>query len=306
MSRVSTYGNYQSALLDLMAAQQRQLEAIQRVSSQKVATNLEGFGRGAETLTALKSAEARVQGFIDTAEATAARLTAQDLAMERIGDGVLGAREAIANALASGRLEELMQEMQTYFQITQDGLNSKHQGRYLFSGGSVNTAPVNTATLSDLTVVPAAADAFDNDTLRTQSRLDEGTAIQTNFLADELGLESFEIFRDIQAYHEATPLTGQTDATVETFLKDVMSRLDAAYEGLTNHAARNGGIQNRVDQILKGQQDQLDALNELVGKRTDADMAKAITDLEAAQIAIQASAQVISGLRDTSLLNFLR
>ena len=35
-------------------------------------------------------------------------------------------------------------------------------------------------------------------------------------------------------------------------------------------------------------------------------MLKAVSDLELSQIAIQASAQVISQLRDVSLLNYLR
>lgn len=306
MTRISTYGNYQSALLDLMRAQERQLDANQRVSSQKVATDLRGFGRGAETLTAMKSAAARVQGFIDTGEAVSARLTTQNLAMGRMGEGVQGAREAIANALASGRLDGLVQEVQTFFQMVQDGLNSRHQGRYLFSGGLVNTAPVNTNAMADLSALASAADAFDNDNLLTDTRLDEGTAIRTGFLANDLGLESFEIFRDIQVFHDATPLTGQLDAASEAFLKTAMTRLDDAYENIINNNARNGGMQNRVDAILTSQRAQRDSLAEIVGKRTDADMAAAVTDLEAAQIALRASAQVITGLRDTSLLNFLR
>lgn len=306
MTRISTHGNYQSALLDLMRAQERQLDANQRVSSQKVATDLRGFGRGAETLTAMKSAESRVQGFIDTGEAVAARLSTQNFAMERMGEGVQGAREAIANALASGRLDGLVQEVQTFFQMVQDGLNSRHQGRYLFSGGLVNTPPVNTNAMADLAALASAADAFDNDDLLTDTRLDEGTAIRTGFLANSLGLESFEIFRDIQVFHDATPLTGQLNAASEAFLKTAMTRLDEAYENIINNNARNGGMQNRVDAILTSQRAQRDSLAEIVGKRTDADMAAAVTDLEAAQIALQASAQVITGLRDTSLLNFLR
>ena len=39
--------------------------------------------------------------------------------------------------------------------------------------------------------------------------------------------------------------------------------------------------------------------------RTDAAMLKAVSDLELSQIAIQASAQVISQLRQASLLNYL-
>ena len=65
-------------------------------------------------------------------------------------------------------------------------------------------------------------------------------------------------------------------------------------------------MHNQVEDITVGHQSQLTSLDELVAKRTDADMAKAVTDLQLSQVAIQASAQVISQLRQVSLLNYLR
>jgi len=306
MTRVSTYGNYQSALLDLMAAQTRAQDAQERVSTQKVATDLVGFGRGSETLAALKSSQARIQGFIDTGEVVAARLGAQDMAFSRIFQGANGAREAIADALASGRLDGLMLEIQTQFQIAQDGLNTKHQGRYLFAGGNTEAAPVQVMTLADLAAAPGVASAFTNDQLKQASRLDEGTTMETGFLADEIGTNLFEIFRDIQTYHQTTPINGQGTEAIKAFLTTQLSRLDAASSNVTNLAARNGSMQNRVDAILKSQGEQQTSLEELVAGKTDADMAQALTDLQLSQIAIQASAQVISQLRQTTLLDFLR
>ena len=306
MSRVSTFGNYQSALLNLMSAQTRAQDAQERVSTEKNATSLSGFGRTSETLTALKSSQARIQGFIDTGEAVSARLSAQDLAFDRIGGGATGARQAIADALAAGRLDGLMQELQTQFQISQDGLNAKHQGRYLFAGGNTETAPVDAMTLSDLTAVAEAADVFTNDGLKQVSRLDEGTSMETGFLADEAGKALFDIFRAIQLHNETTPITGQGSDTTKAFLTEQLSKLDTVYTGITNLAARNGAMQNRVDDVLVAQGQQKASLEKLVGDKTDADMAQALTDLELSQIAIQASAQVISQLRDVSLLNFLR
>lgn len=305
MTRVSTYGNYQSALLDLMSAQTRAQDAQERVSTQKNATDLVGFGRSSETLTALKSSQARIQGFIDTGEVVAARLGAQDLAFSRISDGAGGAREAIADALSSGRLDGLMLELQTQFQIAQDGLNTKHQGRYLFAGGNTDAAPVEVMTMADLAATSVAS-AFTNDRLKQASRLDEGTTMETGFLADEVGTALFEIFRDIQTYHQTTPINGQGTETIKAFLATQLSRLDAASADVTNLAARNGSMQNRVDAILKSQDEQKTSLEELVSDKTDADMAQALTDLQLSQVAIQASAQVINQLRQTSLLDFLR
>ncbi|MBX3476310.1 MAG: hypothetical protein KF910_01765 [Brevundimonas sp.] len=305
MTRVSTFGNYQSALANLMFSQTQANEAQARVSTQKIATSLVGFGRQSETLTALKSSQSRLQGFIDTASATAERLAAQDLAFSQIADGATGAREAIAQALAAGRLDGLMSELQVQFQGVQAGLNTRHQDHYLFAGGNVAEAPVADMTLAQLSAAPGVAAAFSNDTLKQTSRVDENTALNTTFLADEVGTELYQIFRDLQAFHEATPLTGAPDEATITFLTGVLKRLDTAHTVVIDKAASNGVMQNRVEATIKSQKERMDTLDALLADKTDADMAKALTDLEMSQIAIQASAQVVNQLRQTSLLNFL-
>jgi|TARA_R110002124_G_scaffold19407_1_gene77852 flagellar hook-associated protein 3 FlgL len=305
MTRVSTAGNYQSALAELMSTQVRAQEAQTRISTQKVATDLTGFGRSSETLTALKSMQSRIQGFINTGETVSARLGSQDLAFERIANGAGGARESIANALASGRLDGLMQELQNQFQVSQDGLNTKHQGRYLFAGANVETIPVVSMTLADLAAAPSVADSFVNDSLKQASRLDEGTRMETSFLADEVGTDLFQIFRDIQTYHGTTPITDPMSDATRDFLTSQLTRFDQARTSITDMAARNGAMQNRVDAILKSQAEQKTSLDELLATKTDADMARAITDLQLSQVAIQASAQVISQLSQVSLLNYL-
>lgn len=305
MTRVSTAGNYQSALAELMNTQVQAQEAQQRVSTQKVATDLTGFGRSSETLTALKSMQSRIQGFINTGETVSARLGAQDLAFERIADGAGGGRQAIADALASGRVDGLMQELQNQFQISQDGLNSKHQGRYLFAGANVEKVPVVSMTLTDLAAAPSVADSFANDSLKQSSRLDEGTRMETGFLADEIGTDLFQIFRDIQTFHETTPITDPMSEATRDFLTSQLSRFDTARTKITDMAARNGAMQNRVDTVMKSQEAQKTSLDQLLSTKTDADMAQAITDLQLSQVAIQASAQVISQLSQVSLLNYL-
>lgn len=326
MTRVSTFGNYQSALLDLMRAQTRAQEANMKVSTQKTATDLKGFGRQSETLTAMRATQSRLQGFIDSSQAVAARLTTQDIAMDRIAEGVQGARQAIADALAAGRLDGLMQQLQEQFQIAQNGLNAKHHGRYLFGGGKVDNPPVNVSTMAELAAAADPADVFDNDTLKAVSRLDEGASAQTGFLADELGTALMSVFRDIMLYNQGTAVTitapdgstttytppapgtlnGATGDEAGAFLTAQLSRFDRAYEGVINAAALNGALQNRVDTAMAAQTAQMNALEEMIGKKTDADLASALTDLEMAQVAIQASAQVINGLRQTSLLDLLR
>lgn len=308
MTRVATYGNYQSALLNLMNTQVRSAEAQERVSTQKNATDLTGFGRQSETLTALKGAQSRIQGFIDTAEAVTSRLTTQDLAMTQVDDGINGLREAIGNALSTDSAGSLMLEMEGQFQSIRGGLNMRHQGGYLFAGASTTTAPLSVGNLTELAAAPTVASVFQNDTLKTASRVADGTTLETGFLADELGTDALTILRDIQNFHATVgqgPLTGKLTEAQKTFLTTQLGRLEQAGTGVIDKMAKTGSLAKQVENISAGHTAQKNALDELVSNRTDADMAKAVTDLQLSQIAIQASAQVIGQLREVSLLNYL-
>jgi flagellar hook-associated protein 3 FlgL len=309
MTRVATYGNYQSALLNLMNTQTRSADAQERVSTQKNATDLTGFGRQSETLTALKGAQSRIQGFIDTAETVTSRLTTQDLAMNQINDGVSGLREAIGNALSVDSAASLMLEIEGQFQTVRGGLNTRHQGSYLFAGASTTAAPLDIASLTDLAAAPSVASVFKNDTLKTVSRVADGTTLETGFLANELGSDVLSILRDVQNFHTTAgqgPLTGKLTEVQKTFLATQLNRLEQASTAVIDKIAKTGSLAKQVESISDGHTAQKNALDELVANRTDADMAKAVTDLELSQIAIQASAQVLGQLRDVSLLNYLR
>jgi len=315
MTRVSTYGNYQSALLDLMSAQSRAETAQKKVNTQKNATDLVGFGRGSETVSALKSSQTRIQTFIDTNKAVAARLETQDLAMDRVADAATAARQALADAIAAGRMDALMGSLESLFMEAHDGLNMKHQGKYLFSGGAVDRAPVDlpdipgqpgATMMAKLAALPDENAAFRNDQLKQSSWLDENVSMDTGFLADAMGAELFAIFRDIQLAHEAAPLEGQMTDAQKAFLTTQMGRFEAAAKGVVELQAANGGMQNRVDRLLESQEARKISVDTILAGKTDANMAEAVVELEMAQIALQASAQVISQLRQVSLLDYLR
>lgn len=307
MTRVATANSYSTVLADLMRAQSRQQEANQQVSSQKTASDLKGFSRHAETLLAARSVQTRVEGFLEQGKVLTARLEAQDLALNQAADSAQGARQAIAEALAAGRADALAGELNSWFGSATEAFNTRHGGRYLFAGGQIDTKPVAAEGLADLTAAPDIGSLFSNDGLKPVSRLDESTTIESGFLADELGGDLFEAFRQVQAYIEAngdfsSPMTeAQT-----TFLQGMLDDFDAARVGLTEQAARNGLNQNRLDTALERQEARGVMLQGVVANVTEVDMAEAITRLQQAQTAVQASAQVFATLRDSSLLNLLR
>ena len=147
-----------------------------------------------------------------------------------------------------------MLDLEGQFQSIRGGLNMRHQGGYLFAGASTTTdagrrrQPGRTGGR-----VPTSPTLFDNDTLKTASRVAEGTTLETGFLADELGTDMLGILRDIQTYH-STARIGPADAASsteaqKTFLTAQLSRLEQAGTAVVDKMAQTGSLAKQVESI---------------------------------------------------------
>lgn len=309
VSRVSTGGNYSAVLANLISAQQRQMDAGTKVASQKNGSDLKDYARNAEMLTAMRSIETRLGAFTEQNKLVSSRLTTQDFALSQVADAAQIARQAIAESIASGRVDTLMQDMQAAFRNGVEGMNARYGGKYLFAGGQVDTPPFSATSLSDLTI-PATnvADYFHNDSYVAQAKVDDSTLVDLGFLADAFGTGMMEAFKAIQAFEEGVdgPFDGELTVNQRTFLESQLSVWDAAYKDLVNVGGRNGMVQSRVDSVKEDLVARTNSIKGMVGEIVDADMSQAVSNLQQAQISVQAAAQVFLALQESSLLNVLR
>jgi flagellar hook-associated protein 3 FlgL len=311
IDRVSTAGNYSAILANLMSAESGQVDAENRVSSEKNGNSLKDFATQAETLTAMKSVDARITNYQAQNTQIAAKLTNQDGALNSVADSATAVRQAIADALASGDADTLMTQVQNQFQTAVSGLNAQYDGKYLFAGGQINTQPVTATQLSDLTAgsppLPPIANFFQNDSYQTQAKLDDSTTVTTGQLASNLGTPMMTAFQTLQAFNAGPsgPLSGQLTAAQTTFLTAQMTSWAGIATNLTTATAQNGLVQKQVDDVASNLADQQTTLTTMIGHITDADMAKAATDLSNAQLSVQASAKVLQALQSDSLLTLL-
>src|ERR1700761_2330301 len=164
VDRVSTAGQYSAILANLMTSEAQQTNAANRVSSQVNGNDLKAFAPQAETLTAMKSVDARITNYQAQNTVIAAKLTVQDQALTSVAGAATATRQAIADALASGDATSMMQSIQSQFSTTASSLNTQYDGKYLFAGGQINTAPVTTTQMTDLTAgsppLPAISSFF--------------------------------------------------------------------------------------------------------------------------------------------------
>ncbi|PZR33931.1 flagellin [Caulobacter segnis] len=307
MTRVSTVQNYNIMTSNLMRAQIRQSEVGNQVSNQKVAADLKGYAKNAEMLTAMRSTQARLTGLVDQTRQVSNRLEMQDSGLGKVADSTKSAREAIANALASGSAQTMMQQLQAAFGNVVQGLNTKANGLYVFSGAKTDTPTTDATTMGSLTLAPTTASLFNNDTYIATGRVDEQASANIGVLGNAVGEQVFDAFKLVQAHVDAFgPFTGKLTDTQVNFLNGVLGEFDKAYKGVVDIQGKNGVTQKRFESAEGDLQNQVDTLAGMVGGITDVDMADAVTRLESAKLAVQASAQVFTSLQASSLLNVLK
>jgi flagellar hook-associated protein 3 FlgL len=306
MDRVTTFSAYNSVIANLMASESRQNQAQIQVSSGKIGSDLKGFSDNAEALTATKTLMTRVDGYLQNAKSLQTRMDAQNLALNQVLDAGTQARQAIANAIATGKGDGLMIELNSYLGQAAAALNTQQNGRYVFAGGKVNTPPVAVQDITGL-LSPPAGGVFQNDQLTPTAQLDETTTLKTGQLASDVGGDLFNAISSVATFDQGAggPLNGQLTQTQITFLTNALHDFDAANATVTTAVANNGLAQNRVDQAVTTQQDRQTTLQTMVGNMTDVDMAEAASRLSQAQVALQASARIFASLQSTSLLNYL-
>ncbi|WP_411288360.1 flagellin [Phenylobacterium sp.] len=308
VTRVSTTGNYSSVLANLMAAQQRQIAAGDQLATQKKGSDLKDYAKDAELLTAMRSIKTRIEVYQEQNGLIADKLVTQDAALNRVADAALGTRQAIAEALASGRVDTLVEDIQNQLRNAAEGMNARYGGKYLFAGGQVDTRPVTATSLADLTAGPPISSFFLNDNFKITAKIDDSTNVATGILAKDLGTDMLTAFKTFQTFQQggSGPFTGTMTAAQRTFLEGQLATWDGIREDITNEAARNGLVQRRVESVKGDLQTRNNAITGMMGDVTDADMAMAATQLQAAQLSVQAAAQVFISLQNTSLINILK
>jgi flagellar hook-associated protein 3 FlgL len=306
VNRVSTAGNYSAVLANLTSAQQAQLYFGNEVATQKKGADLKSYATSADTLTAMHTVQARLQSYTDQNGIIADKLSQQDVALNQVTDAAGKIRDAIANAIANGSSQTMMEEIQAQMSSAVQGMNAQYNGKYLFAGGQVTTQPVTVQNLADLTPPADVSSFFKNDNYKMQNKLDDSTTITSGMLASDIGKPMLQALQNIQAYVTANgPFSGQLTPAQQTFLQSQLQVWDQARTTLTDQTASNGLVQQRVDESKQAVAGQTTTLTGMIGDITDADMGLAAAQLQEAQMAVQAAAHVFQALNSASLISIL-
>jgi flagellar hook-associated protein 3 FlgL len=312
MNAISTSSSYQSILLNILNQQNTEQTDQQQYSTGKIGDNLEAYAGVASQVTAAQALQAQTNTYVQNNTALTDQLTVQDQTLSQVATITENARQAVADAVATGDASSLSTELQSQLTQAVSALNTQYNGQYLFAGGETSTAPVSTSTsLTSITAAGGVAAAFQNGDEPTQSRIDADARITTGFTASSVGTNLFNALSQVATYlqEQQTANGGQPVSTLTpaqtSALTGMLSSFDSAYSAVNNQVAQNGLVQDQLSATQTSLQARQTALTNTLGDLTDVNQAQAATNLQLAQTALQASAQVFASLNNSSLLSVL-
>lgn len=139
------------------------------------------------------------------------------------------------------------------------------------------------------------------------AKIDSSQTIGFGQLASTLGGPLFDLVRQFGAFDAGAngPVSGKLSEAQSSFLTSMLPGLTTAYDDANAALAQNGVSFRAVTDAVERHGDTRATLAGMISDIEDVDMAEAITRLNNAQIALQASAKTFSSIQGMSLLDYL-
>jgi flagellar hook-associated protein 3 FlgL len=307
IERIGTNASANLLLAQIKIAESRLEDSNRQVSTGHVSDNYAGYAGKTSALEGARTAAARADADIATAQEASRRLDLQDNLLGQLSDLGNNVRQAISEAAANGNGASLMSEMKGYYDQAVQILNAKDGDTYIFAGEKDGTPPVNAATLDDLAALPTASDAFDNGTVKRTIRIGQGQTVEVGQLASDLGTQLFSLFQSVAQFDQGAngPFGNQLTQSQSDFLTtNIKTAADAASD-INVQVGSNGFKYKAVQDAMDHLQASSTIYKTLVSNIEDVDMTDAVSKLSQNQLAFQAALQVTAKLNQVSLLDFL-
>lgn len=308
IDRVATNSQSQLLLSQITKAEQALNTTQAQVTSGKVATDYAGIGDKTAMLESARSAANRATAYQSATSLALNQADLQDSQMSSLSDLANQLRQALTTAVGNSDASTLMTTAQSIFDQATQILNSKDaNGNYLYGGDKNNQPPVTATSLSDLTSMASASDAFQNGTVANSVMVGDGQSVQVGMLASDIGTQLMQTLKDIADFNAGSNgnfSAGLTDAQ-SSFLSGEITSATTAAAQVNNAAAANGNIYKQLQDASDNQKTMSNLFQSFVSNIEDVDMPTAITQLNQNQVALQAALQVTAQLNQVSLLNYL-
>lgn len=285
----------QSYILDQVTKNNaKYVELSEQISTGKKTQRYSGIADQSALAVNLSNSEQVLQQYVQSAQTTNSRISAQHNALSNMLDIVTTFRAQLIQAMSADQADDGRIDVVADGNLKQveSALNSDLGGVYLFGGTKNDTPPVD---LSDPINNNAGTYYSGAGELMT-SRIDSNTVLPYGATADFDGFK--DLVRSLQRVSSASSSLDE--------LKTALDELNSALDKLTQLEAQMGHQQQTVE-VAESRNNSILATitNQLSGVR-DVDISAAMVDLTQRETILQASYSVIAKQNDLSLVNYIR
>lgn len=319
MTRVSTYQQSQTLLLDMLNSQSKVDQAQQKVTTGHAAEFYKDIYQDTSSLAGGKSLLSRLEQHQENDAIVSSQLSVYDQALSGMESAATDLKEAVMGAINSSTSLGFEAAVEGAFEAVVGFMNSQNTEGYLFAGSKKDVEPINITDMADLlTALEPPTDIYANDTLKRTVRIDENRTLETGILADETSLEIMTAIQRITMWQNGTlpttapvpvgpagPLSTPLSASDQAFLIGEISNLENLVRDLAEVRGENGLNQKVVEQTVEALDVQIMQTKVFISDIEDVDAAEAIVNLNQANFAMEASYNVLSQINGTTLLNYI-
>ena len=319
MTRVSTYQQSQTLLLDMLNSQSKVDKAQQKVTTGHVAEFYKDIYQDTSSLAGGKSLLSRLEQHKENDAIVLSQLATYDQALGGMESAATDLKEAVMGAINASSSLGFEAAVEGAFESVLGFMNSQNTEGYLFAGSKKDVSPINITQMSDLlTALEPPTDIYANDDLKRTVRVDENRTLETGILADEVSLEIMTAIQRIALWQNGTlpttapiptgpagPVSTPLSDSDQAFLIGEVSNLENLVRDLAEAQGENGLNQRVVAQTVEALDVQITQTKVFISDIEDVDAAEAIVNLNQANFAMEASYNVLSQINGTSLLNYI-
>ncbi|MEQ8248020.1 MAG: flagellin [Alphaproteobacteria bacterium] len=309
MARVSTAGQNQLLIVDVLRQQERLFDTQKQVTSGTKSREYQGIAADVATLSGAKTVRSRGEQFLKTNLELERVTEVQNLSLQGLVDVADDVRETLIKAMNVGSGIGLRDTIDALFDAAVNFLNVQENGRFVFGGTRTDVEPLTVRTPADLEALGAgnAANAFVNNQIKAQARVDESLTVTYGVLADEVAGPLMQLMQDLMIYASGTPsaFSNPLSSADRAFIISKIPEANAAFDVANGAQAQHGVAMKTIEDAQIRHENELAFINRFIANIEDTDIAEAVTKLNQDQLALESSFRVFSQLNSLSLLNFI-
>ncbi len=306
MIRVATFASQQLSLSQQMRTQSQWAAANIQASSGKQSRTYAGIAINSSRLISLKNMHEGLSSYIANINITDSRLQTMESSVAAIFDIATEVRTLLMEALNAGNAKDAAVSQNTSIMLEEVAarLNASQDGRYLFSGSTIGTPPVDLANFdpddvsydaNDPTLANAGYYAGDDTVLSV--RVDDAVILDYGVLATESGIEA--LLRGLYLASTAAP-------TDTARLESALDLMNTAIDELPNIRSRIGTTRSALEQTKAAHSEVQLFTEQEISDIENVDIVQTMTRISALQLQLEASYMMTAQLGSITLLNFLR